>query len=214
MSAISRFSDRFEGTMTNALLAQVEARGKNHAREWHSWRIATYANCWNQDIEESVALWSMYGPSRGGVAIRSSVGAIKSALDPNGGSPQNELYIGRVRYVNFDTVTMPEDNALWPVVHKRLPFRFEQEVRVVMWARHLVWAAQAKAESAGQEWPDVLRELVPPGFDVAIEPNALVQGVVVAPDAPEWLLELVGATAARYGLAASVERSRLDAPPA
>ena len=214
MSAVSRFSDPFEGTMTHALRAQVEARGKNHAREWASWRIATYVNCWNQDIEESVALWSMYSTSHGGVAIRSSVGAIKSALDPNGGSRGNELYIGRVRYVDFDTVTMPEDNTLWPVVHKRLPYRFEQEIRVVMWARTLVWYAQGEAESAGREWPDVLRKLVPPGFDVAIEPNALVQAVVVAPDAPDWLLELVRALAARYGLAASVERSRLDAPPA
>jgi hypothetical protein len=212
-SPISSFPDPFEGALTQSLLSQIEALGENQLEERRSWRTATYVNCWNEDEGESVALWSLYTSRSGGVAIRSSVASILGALEKDTGLQQDELYIGRVRYVDYNTAVIPDDNALWPVVHKRFQYRFEHEVRLVIWARHVVWAAQELAQREGRRWPAVLPELAPTGFDVATDPNTLIEAVVLAPEAPDWLLALVRAVSARYGLTAPIARSDLDAQP-
>jgi hypothetical protein len=62
-------------------------------------------------------------------------------------------------------------------------------------------------------WPEVLPDIAPAGVDVGVNPNVLIEAVVVAPEATEWLLELVQAVSRRYGLTASVARSDLDEEP-
>ena len=212
-SSIRAFADRFEGALTSALIAQLQHEGGTREREWRGWNAASYLNCWNQDDDESVALWNMYTSPAGGVAIRSSVASIRAALDPPGSVPTtapSELYIGRVRYVDFATAEIPHDNAFWPLVHKRLPYAFEREVRLVLWPRPLIDEAQSLG---GEIWVENLPGIAPVGYDVPLDPARLIEQVVVAPQAPDWLLELVGDLARRYRLDAAISRSTLDEDP-
>ena len=55
--------------------------------------------------------------------------------------------------------------------------------------------------------------IAPAGYDVAVDPNVLIADLVVAPAAPDWMLELVNAVSRRYGLQARVRRSDLDHEP-
>lgn len=218
-TALCDLPDRFEGVMTPNLLAQARAMpGLGDSMELV--RLMTYVNCWNEDASESMALWSMYASQAGGLAIRSSYDAIRLALsDPDPmredspGFPRNELYIGRVRYIDFRTAEMPSDNAFWPVIHKRLPYAFEREVRLVMQPFGLNEEVAAAANREGKDSLAVVRDIAPAGYDVEIDPAKLIQQVVVAPQAQDWLLDLIRDVTKRYDIQVPVERSNLDADP-
>jgi hypothetical protein len=211
-SGISGFPDRFEASLTPRLTAQLEAMGGQALDDWRNWPRLTFLNCWNEDAHENVALWNTYASAAGGVAIKSSLNRILQALHPDdsGLIPPDELHAGRVRYVDYATATIPHDNANWPLLHKRLGYRFEHEVRLALWPQRLLRAGEAVNDQAPVT---AAVPLAPSGYDVGLDPNVLIEAVVVAPDAPEWLLELVESVARRYGVTGTVVRSDLDAEP-
>lgn len=93
----------------------------------------TFINCWSLGEYESAALWRMYVPPEGGVAIRSTFRRLIKCLlpseedkDPGMG---NTVFMGRVHYIDYERDLIPEGNSFWPFVHKRRSFEFEQEVR-------------------------------------------------------------------------------------
>jgi hypothetical protein len=210
-SSIRHFADRFEAALTPALLARLSHEGEQRVSTVRHWNLASYVNCWNEDSSESVALWSLYTSPAGGVAIKSSVKSILASLAPRDeASPRDELYIGRVQYIDYETGDIPDDNMFRLLLHKRTPYRFEREVRLIAWPRLLVDRA---SEMRPDAWYEAVGSIAPPGYDVGVDPNALIEAVVVAPAAPGWLLELVQAICRRYGFDASVVQSDLDAEP-
>ena len=211
-SSVRNFSDRFEGALTPTLLAELTAQPGDAADAHINWKLGSYLNCWNEDADESVALWNMYTSPAGGVAIKSSLASIQAALEPDTAAqvPPDELYAGRVRYVDYRTAAIPAENAFWPLVHKRTPYRFEHEVRLVAWPQRLIRAAQALQP---QNWWAAVGDIAPLGYDVGIDPAVLIEAVVVAPEAPEWLRDLVVSVSRRYGLSVPVVQSELDAEP-
>src|SRR5262249_35734789 len=100
-------------------------------------RRSTFISCWNLSDEESAALWGLYVPPSGGVAIRSSYRRLTECFGPLDPQPTDGdgvqlIYIGRVAYMNYETTWMPEGNAFWPYLHKRHSFSFENEIRALM----------------------------------------------------------------------------------
>lgn len=160
-SSIRHFADRFEAALTPALLARLSEGGEQRVRTARDWNLASYVNCWNEDSSESVALWSLYTSPAGGVAVKSSVKSILASLAPRDEAAQrDELYIARVRYIDYEEGDIPDDNAFWPVFHKRTPYRFEHEVRLLAWPRLLVDAAQKMRPDA---WYEVVGSIAPRG---------------------------------------------------
>jgi hypothetical protein len=96
-------------------------------------RRHTYLNCWNLAEYKSAALWRLYVPPLGGVAIRSSFRRLTECFQPSDGDDvpglANTAFVGRVRYSDYERDRLPEGNVLWPFVHKRRSFEFENEVR-------------------------------------------------------------------------------------
>lgn len=88
-------------------------------------------NCWYKSEHESEGMWGLY--SRGGVAIRTSVGALKSSLVID--EQARVIHVGTVKYVDFadrnlkpsDCVT--EDGQLIGMI-KRVAYAHEKEVRM------------------------------------------------------------------------------------
>jgi hypothetical protein len=211
-SAISGFSDRFEASLTPALKKQLEERGERMVADWLAWPHLTFVNCWNEDPHENVALWSAYSSTAGGVAIKSSLARVIDALDPDQSDldPADALHAGRVRYIDYTTATIPIENAFGPLLHKRLAYKFEHEVRLALWPQRLLRAGGERDPEAGTS---AAVPLAPKGYDVGLDPDRLIECVVLAPEAPEWLLDLVTHVAARYELTCPVARSDLDAEP-
>jgi hypothetical protein len=85
----------------------------------------TYLNCWSLSPYENAALWGLYVPPEGGVAIRSTFRRLTECFLPSEGDDEpgmgNRVFIGRVRYADYDQDFIPEGNMLWPFVYKYTP---------------------------------------------------------------------------------------------
>lgn len=100
------------------------------AAQFRAHRLAflrsAYFSCWRQGCE-SEAMWRLYCGPHEGVATVTTFGKLKASLtDP-------AARLGAVRYLDYSRETLPSDNWLEPIMHKRIAFQHEQEVRVVRW---------------------------------------------------------------------------------
>ncbi|WP_152680420.1 DUF2971 domain-containing protein [Chromobacterium subtsugae] len=116
-------------------------------------------------------MWKLY--SQSGVAIRTTVGSIKSAFDL-GDSDAQTIHMGRVKYVDFnsrdlvpsDCVT--EDGHLMAMI-KRNSYSHENEVR-------MMFTPEVKPDLSGS---DLTHEPVP--YHIPIDVERLIEGVIMPP---------------------------------
>jgi hypothetical protein len=212
--------DEFEGSYS---LANVQLRPEiykdvppealaNLASFTEGVRRHTYVNCWNVSEYESAALWSLYVPPEGGVAIRSTFRRLTDCFVPSEEDASDHMstiiFAGLVRYVDYDTEWIPEGNTMWPFVHKRRSFESESELRALIQD----WPTVEDSEAEGERRVD-LDQPSPPGRAVAVDLDCLVDAIHVSPIAPQWFRDLVTPVCARYGLEKPVVRSALSARP-
>lgn len=202
-----QLGDPHEGTLPDAAVAVRDAFDEEIGANKPGWwapgidsaegktkielKIA-FVCCWNLSEYENAALWDVYGK---GVAIRSSFTALRESL-----LCDDDVYIGRVHYIDYRRDAIPLDNALYPLVYKRRYFEHERELRAII-------TGQTITDEPEFKWTGDPRL----GIDAAVDLNTLVQKVYVAPGEP-LLHEAVTALCARYGLDPP-EQSSLDEPP-
>ena len=142
-----KFSDPFEGSIPKR---ESEHRAKTHrqrmteekailmdrvfADNHQKSKKAFIVNCWNISTNESDAMWRLYLKTNEGVAIQSSYKRLYESLTLN----EEELLMSMVRYINYETdvwyhpTEYPNTNYNFyvPLVHKRVEFIHENELRV------------------------------------------------------------------------------------
>ena len=147
-------------------------------------------NCWHMGKFESEAMWRLYTREREGIAIKVVFCHFKDAFVGD-----QEVHAAIVQYRDYWTADIPFHNALLPLIHKRVSFEHEREVRALF----LRDAPEDEPSETGCYCP----------VDLA----KLVGEIVVAPFAEDWFLDLVRSLAERYGLGDRVRSSTLsDAP--
>jgi hypothetical protein len=155
---------------------------------------------------ESAALWTMYVPPSGGVAIRSTFDRLRRAFGPTDPIPDGDgtprVYIGEITYVDYEEAGIPADNTMWPAMHKRESFSFESELR----------ALHQELPTSEERGIDFMQPTVP-GVSLAVDLDTLIEAVFVSPAAPEWFAGLVASVCARYDLGAPVTQSTLAGSP-
>jgi hypothetical protein len=139
-------------------------------------------------------MWKLYAKSNEAIAVKTTIEALTAVLPP-------AAHVGEVKYIDFETATMPVGNMLYPFVHKRLSFEHEREVRAIL-----------------PQFPEgeVSEESVKAHVDghyVRVELETLIQEVYVAPLTPFWFQRLVAAVCSQYGLQVPIRRSTMDVHP-
>jgi len=142
--------------------------------------------CWNIYEGESNALWALYG-SRG-VAVHSTIGGVKSALEKLG---PFRCLVAPVRYPIARRMFFQQENAgptqkmiqgtnlPRPYLFKNRAYRYEEEVRFIFGTHpDLVYEDTTNLKSKK-------------GIVVKIDPRPLVQGIAVSPEIPPDEAELV-----------------------
>lgn len=162
---------------------------------WTQLTRFTLVNCWHESNHESEAMWKLYASANGGLAIKTHFDSFVKSFITN-----ENIHIGRIQYVDYDTDMIPENDPLSPYLHKRKSFEHEQEVRAIV--QNVPTGQVAKL----QDDYDV-------GIYYEVDLNLLIQEVVVDPFTPEWFLDLVNLIARRYNLQASIVPSRLGVSP-
>ena len=157
-------------------------------------RGATFVNCWYQEAEESEAMWKLFSGEEYGVAVRTTAARLVWSF-----TEQLPDYLGYVTYIAYDQDPMPV-SEFPPVFYKRKAFMHEREVRAVV-------APEQRAKESPVE-SDLL------GVEYAIDPEQLIEAVVVNPYSPDWLLDVVQSTLSKFGMDIAIEKSVLKRRPA
>ena len=170
-------------------------------------RRFTLISCWHESSHESEAMWKIYSSANSGIAIKTNFDSFVASFITD-----EQRHLGKVKYIDYDSEKIPDDDLLSPYLHKRKSFEHEQEVRTII--QHI--PPEANQENlpnflSGEipTWPD----LCDTGIYYDVDLNMLIQEVVIDPYAPDWLLDLVSSVAKRYGLQARITKSYLAALP-
>lgn len=177
---LDQLSDPHEGS-TPRLLAEMRDRyiaeltkGKNQTSMSEineQSRRSLYVSCWQTAETESEAMWRLYCPSNEGIALKTTYSKLVDSVshDPN-------LYVGLVRYIDYEKHGFPIDNLFYPVMHKRISFSHEAEVRLV----------KTLSEYWGPKSADS-----PLGIDIDWSFSDVVEAIYVNPYAPEYYRAVV-----------------------
>lgn len=138
-----------------------------------------WASCWHGDGAQKMALWKSYHADSKHIAIRSTIGKLRSALAANAPLP---LTVDVVRYLDpasLADIADPSRRAL----AKSDALAHEQEVRAI-----LTRIAGSGEGCLGR------------GCSVAIDTSAMIDQVAVSPAAEAWFHDLAGRAMRTYGL--------------
>ena len=204
-----KLGDHFEGALSPMNVALRPHLYKDNLPEDKRNLIAEFlkdirrfmlVNCWHENENESDAMWKLYANIKDGVAVKTDFQSLSSSL--TGAQP---VYIGRIKYVDYNTTFIPENDALQPIMFKRNSFEHEHEVRAVI----------LEFPTSGPE--GFLIGAQPEVYEVGtyheVDTSKLIREVVVPPYAEDWFAELVRATAETFKLEAPVRRSSLAVQP-
>lgn len=207
-----KFEDPFEGSWPkmNVFAREVvpedippEGRDKflnamrNMGETNKHWPRYKAINCWHMNDYESAAMWKLYLKSDEGIAIQSTYSKLKKSLIDD-----EKVFLGKVKYIDYDKEFIDAGNILGPFVHKRKSFEHEQEVRAVV-----------------SKWPtgdggiDFTQETIGHGLEIRVDIETLIERIYVAPSAPAWFADLVSAAITRYGYKFEVVHSKLNESP-
>lgn len=207
-----KFEDPFEGSWPKTNVAarefipeEIPLEGRDKFLElMHGkgetnkhWPRYTAINCWHMNDYESAAMWKLYLKSDEGIAIQSTYAKLKKGLIDD-----EKIYLGKVKYIDYDTEYIDAGNIFGPFVHKRKSFTHEQEVRAIV----SKWPT-------GERGIDFSQETIEYGLKIKVEIETLIERIYVAPSAPTWFADLVMAVIAKYGYNFEVLHSRLNENP-
>ena len=159
-------------------------------------------SCWTKSDYESALMWESYADTEG-VAIRTTYEELQKSIPSNSEFP---ITVGQVKYVDYGQWDVPRFG--WaPLFHKRMEYRSEEEVRLVLpgppWKFSDIDPATRPKIRLD---PDVI-ELR--GRYVPVDLGVLIKDVVVSPHAGSWFAEVVKSVVRRSDVAASVMRSAI-----
>jgi hypothetical protein len=158
--------------------------------------VETYLiNCWHMNEHESAAMWKLYSTSNEAICVRSTYRRLRRSLP-------SCVMVGEVTYINYERQGFSTDNAFNFIMHKRLSFEHERELRAIFW--QVDGTAEAQPLKAGIE---------PHGLAIEVDLSALIERVYVSPAAAPWFANLVDAMTKKCGFSFPAGQSILAAQP-
>jgi hypothetical protein len=134
---VAHFDDQFEGALAVIPPQFIDPRYAELNHEdgvFRELKEYTNVNCWHLAEHESDAMWRLYAEESKGVVICSALSSMRSALEPFFFTPQarnpEELWAGRVRYVDLTQVRLNPSFAIQRFFYKHVVFEFEREFRL------------------------------------------------------------------------------------
>jgi hypothetical protein len=180
MSRLDKLADPYEGSLTAKTIEGIDLFLRQHgskdgwddlSNRYRQNQATTYVCCWHANEQESEAMWRLYCGHGNGIAIQTTYEHLVSAIEK-----EYEVYIGCVKYIDYEQEWFPDANAFHPVMHKRLAFAHEREVRLVSSpSTFRAPSAEAPPESVAIHW----------------DSSTKVERVYVDPYAPEYFFDAV-----------------------
>lgn len=197
------FEDPFEGSYSKAnvklrpqVYKDLQKDQIDQLSDYAKWiREWTYINCWHANEFESAAMWKLYAQTSEAIAIETDYETLTSVLPDN-------IHVGLVKYIDYDSEWLPEGNTFFPFTHKRKSFEHEREFRAIFQDVPIYSGTIAVGLKNSQS-----------GFPVNLAINRLIKCVHVSPTAPAWFQKLVVQTSRQFGFSFDVKNSDLYGEP-
>ena len=214
-SRADKFSDRFEGSYTKK---SIESRQyfkeptddelRQISEIYNNFRKNTYINCWHQNQFESEAMWNIYSQSNEAIAIQTTIGKIKKAIDLEG----NNITLKKVEYIDYNSNSndLNMNGFLIPFFYKRKSFEHEKEVRMIIQRVNTQSVLNSNLEI---EQLDLYNPISEYGISVDIDTSILIESIYISPLAPSWFYLLVKDLLKRYNIDCKVNQSELNESP-
>ena len=162
------------------------------SRAFRSFTKYKGVNCWHMSEVESDAMWKLYLKSNEGIAIQTRYELLRDSFS----SVEETIFLGKIRYLNYETEHFRSDNLCNPYMHKRLGFQHEREIRALL-----------------IRYPESHRDPVGSGVLIPVKLSKLVEAVYVAPFCGDWVKDNVEEVIKRFGYKFHVVRSSFEKPP-
>ena len=197
---IDQLDDPYEGAISNANISlrpvvykdvdSIELSKKLTSINLQM-RNNTYVNCWHMNNYESEAMWKIFGKIDEAIAIQSTYKELKENLS-------NEVYIGMIKYIDYEEDWLPENNLLHTCMHKRKAFEHEKEVRALI-----------------NNIDNVVKGTVATNNGILIPINLenVIKNIYISPTAQIWFAELVKGIIQKYEIKIPVITSNLAKAP-
>jgi hypothetical protein len=203
-----KFQDPFEG--------HLRTKDYDKMKFMHEHEIETkkfyFLNCWHIAEKESDAMWKAFVRESNGIAVKTTVNSLIDSLSV----AQEEIYIGKVYYRDYEQVTFndlinePQNqryggrgSSLNQFNYKRIQFEHEKELRLYYIDMPIPHAIK----------DGIPRE--PLGFKkIEINLGTLVHEIVISPFADPWFKDIIEQLFLRFDLPLKVSNSALYHLPA
>jgi len=151
---------------------------------------------------ESAAMWEICLKSNEGVAIQSTFKRLKDSFILH---KEDEILIGKVKYIDYKNNTIPKGNIFNPFLYKRKAFEHEKELRAV------IMKFAPPEEIIGKH----ILYVDPKWFGIYVKTDldVLIDKIVVSPNVPDWFIDLVESIVKKYKLNKKLEPSELSKDP-
>ena len=199
--------DKYEGKFTEADVQLWEEKLQPETKLsqielYDRFRKIVNISSWHINDSESAAMWEICLKSNEGIALKSTFKRLKDSFMLH---EEDEIHIGMVKYIDYGTDSIPKGNFFNPFLCKRKAFGYESELRAII-------MKFAPREETGDKH---IVYVNPKWFGIHVNTDlgVLIDKIVVSPNVPDWVIDLVISIVRKYGLNKKVEQSELSKNP-
>ena len=210
---VDKLQDKFEGTLSYADTKREEEIYNKHNLETPkhqcNWKLRKASkkwmvvNSWHINEYESAAMWKLHSRDGEGIAIQSTFNNLTKCFRTYA---ENPVFVGVVKYIDYERDEIPWRNFLYPFMYKRKSFEHEHELRAAIF-----------------KFPQIIKKGTYESLDLKDEPlgamgvpvdlDILIQAVYLSPTSEDWIADLVKSTMDKYGLKKKLFKSSLKDKP-
>jgi hypothetical protein len=191
MSRSDKFEDQYEGTFSEPTFEEIKKIAANNPKfldYYKSHREKVVISSWHINEYESFAMWQIFTKNNEGLAIQSTIGRLKNALQPEN---RIEQYIGNVNYIDYKKEYIPFDDTFFPFLFKRKSFQYEREVRII---------SDVSAQNIS----------INEGLKINVDLSQLIEKIYIHPKSENWYKKLVIELVSKLDFKIEIEKSDLE----
>ncbi|MCL9807810.1 hypothetical protein [Flavobacterium luminosum] len=191
MSRSDKFEDQYEGTFSEPTYEEIKKIAENNRPFLNNYKLnreKVSISSWHANEYESFAMWQIFTKNNEGLAIQSTIGRLKEALEPE---RTFEQYIGEVNYIDYKKEYIPFDDDFFPFLFKRKSFQYEREIRII--------TNVSKHNLSLNE-----------GLKINVDINTLIEKIYIHPKSENWYKKLVIELVEKLGFDFEIEKSDLE----
>ena len=191
MSRSDKFEDQYEGTFSEPTFEEIRKIAADNPKFldfYKSHREKVTISSWHINEYESFAMWQIFTQNTEGLAIQTTIGRLKRALEKE---KKTEQFIGEVNYIDYKKEFIPFDDNFFPFLFKRKSFQYEREIRII----------------SDLSKKDIR---IDNGLKVDVDLQEMIEKIYIHPKSENWYKKLVIELVSKLGFDFLIGKSDLE----